>query len=444
MAGRNTTEPTLPAPATTPAPTRTLRRGDRPAELLVLVVGTVVAGIRLGPAIADAVPWAEDVVVFLRAAAQAANGLEPVWTTYAGYLHVLPRLVAAAARWLPAPWAATFLVLVCALVQGAVAALTWHVLRSLSAARWACLVAVVPVVLVPVGVETVLSLANLQWFLLYAALLAAVWSPRGWGGRSVQALVLVVTALSSPFGVLPVLALGVNALVTRSRAALAVGAAGAVAAVVQLLAMRSNSSRELHVGFDLVNLAATYLRRVVADGMLGVGRNGLATYAPGVRIGMACAGAVLLTVVLAIRVGGRRVAVRLLALFALSAAAFLVPSVLENVAGTDPGYQGRYFLAPALLWIAMIALALTWAARIPNWPRVPVRALCAVVAATILVGAALSYPVRIAGREGVPSWRTQLGSAVEACGVTPAAVETIQIAPRGWTVDLSCAEVSCW
>jgi hypothetical protein len=330
-------------------------------------------------------------------------------------------------------------------VQGFAAAFTWHVLRTLSVSRWAAVVAIVPVAMVPLGVEVVLSLANVQWFLLYMSLLAVVWTPRGWPGRLLQAVLLVLTAVSSPFGALPVAALAVRGLVTRSRGALAVAGVGLVATTIQLLAMRAAPSRGLHLAFDPANLIGTYLRRVVADGMIGVGRNGGLTYAPSIKAGLACTAVVVLLAALGVWRFGRRAAVVMAALFGLSVVAFLAPSVLEGVAGTDPLFQGRYMVAPALLWLAMTAVALSAASRVTGVTRLAVRALCAVVVLGVLVAAVLSYPVRVDGREGVTPWLPQLTTDAASCAASPGAtIVVLEVAPRGWTSHLTCSQILDW
>src|SRR4051812_5287771 len=71
------------------------RRFTRPPLAITLVVCALVLAARRPDAIRTPQFWAEDSVVFYAHAYVA--GVHAFWAQYAGYLHALPRLIAAAA-----------------------------------------------------------------------------------------------------------------------------------------------------------------------------------------------------------------------------------------------------------------------------------------------------------------------------------------------------------
>jgi hypothetical protein len=89
--------------------------------LVAVAVGTLVTLGRRPGAVTGAALWAEDGRVFLVQALE--RGVGAVNDSYAGYLHVVPRLIAMGASWLPFGWTPTVYALGAAVVTSACCAL---------------------------------------------------------------------------------------------------------------------------------------------------------------------------------------------------------------------------------------------------------------------------------------------------------------------------------
>ena len=118
--------------------------------------------------------FAEDGQVFLTE--YLKNGLGTLFTTYAGYLHLIPRVITAGCASLGGPDA--FAMCIdggSVLVKVAVMALAFPVMTAYAKSwRWG-LAAASMVLLLPVGQQEVLgNLTNLRWFLLFGALCAVI------------------------------------------------------------------------------------------------------------------------------------------------------------------------------------------------------------------------------------------------------------------------------
>ncbi|HET6346724.1 MAG TPA: glucosyltransferase, partial [Myxococcota bacterium] len=121
--------------------------------------------------------YAEDGTVFL-ADAYRESTWDAVATPYAGYLHVVPRILAEIVSILPVSAAATGLAVSAALVTGLLALLVYHASGTSLTSPWARALAAAVVVLVPVGQEEIPnSIANLHWPMLYALFWVLLWEP---------------------------------------------------------------------------------------------------------------------------------------------------------------------------------------------------------------------------------------------------------------------------
>ena len=175
--------------------------GDRPGRVVavVLALAVVLVPWRSGIAGVRGVPWAEDGRFFLQ-----QDYVSGPWATllrpYEGYVHVPARLVALLVDPFPIAWHGVLVRLAAIVVQGLLAGFAYCVVRTHVRARAIALMVPLVVTLVVVGPETVDNLANLQWYLLYAACLAplSTWPtasarsprpssswPRRWPRRSV-------------------------------------------------------------------------------------------------------------------------------------------------------------------------------------------------------------------------------------------------------------------
>jgi hypothetical protein len=154
------------------------RGSDRVSRPIVAAIGLVMTGLlvmtlRKPDAVLHPQLWAEDGAVFLRDA--LLLGPDAILTPYAGYLHVLPRLVAAGAPHLSAlhaPWLFTAGAIVPVLLVGGL--LASRRLPLTAAERLGCMLLVA---LPPMPGEVLLNLTNSQWILGFVLVLLLMAKP---------------------------------------------------------------------------------------------------------------------------------------------------------------------------------------------------------------------------------------------------------------------------
>lgn len=163
--------------------------------------------------------WQEDGGVFLTDALEApiASIVEP----YNAYLHVVPRVLAAAIAPLPLEWAPLLLSGSAAVVVGLISLYVYRASAAVLRSQWARLLLAGLVVLVPAaGYETNANIANVHWYLIFAAFWALIEAPKTRGAVAVGGLIVAASVLSDPLtGILLPLALwrGATAKTGRER-----------------------------------------------------------------------------------------------------------------------------------------------------------------------------------------------------------------------------------
>ncbi|BCB87379.1 hypothetical protein Psuf_046920 [Phytohabitans suffuscus] len=140
--------------------------------------------------------WAEDGGIFL-AEAVRQGPFDALVTSYAGYFHFVPRLMAAIATLFPAGAASTVLALQAALAVSLLAVLVYvasgsHLTGTLSRVLVSAVVVVVPVA----QGDVLNSIANFHWYGLYALFWMLIWTPSGPAGRTVAVAVTFLVATS--------------------------------------------------------------------------------------------------------------------------------------------------------------------------------------------------------------------------------------------------------
>jgi len=187
------------------------RRPVWPGTLALLLVCGLSLVAKSPDALTNPQFWAEDGTIFFQQ--QQSHVLPLLLTPYAGYLHLLPRLVAWLASWGPLPLAP---VIYCMAAFAINTLCVGYFLLSLAPWRLA-LVAYGGIFLTPTSGEFFGSLSNCQWFVqlfLVAACFAPV-SPCGRCRSAVLSILVLVAALTGPFALL--LALLHGALVAAAR-----------------------------------------------------------------------------------------------------------------------------------------------------------------------------------------------------------------------------------
>ncbi len=376
-------------------------------------VGTLAALLALGRLWATGWPfdrlWAEDGAVFL------ADALDHGWGSltysYAGYLHGVPRVIALLGTELPLADVATYTVLASAAVCGLLAAVVSSAARTVTGSvPWACVAGLATVSVPALRFETLGSLANLQWFLLYAALWLCLTAPRALP-TALVAGVCAAASLSTPLVVVlaPVLllhrrdavrhpagwALGVGLLVQ------AAGIASAPESTGRVLERDPGWPPQVGAWFLQGVAGSTGPTPVVAT---VVGCLVLAAGTAALVTGRAHRGSAIIVTLLGI-----------VLFIGTSCITFAV--------------TGRYLAAGALfLWTGLVLAA-------SSAPRLVAGAVGAVLA----VSAVLGSPVIPDAMSG-PSWWGELTRATQTCAApeAPPAVD-VPMSPEDWgTMRLEC------
>ena len=186
-----------PSVAARPLP-RALRL---PAPLLLL--GWVVIASALQLVRAPGIPawrgmWAEAATVFLSHALDRSVP-EALGTTYAGYLHIVPRLIVEPAALLPLSAAAAVVAINSAVVVSLLAAYVWVAARSVFETRLARALLVALFVFAP---QTLIEIdgtaANYHWYGMLASFFAFLHRPASRREAAAATAVVGFTALSDP------------------------------------------------------------------------------------------------------------------------------------------------------------------------------------------------------------------------------------------------------
>lgn len=440
---------------------RTMARGSRRfgAPTVAAVVGgsaTALAWWRLGPTTRGTV-WAEDGGVFLRD--RLALGPGAVLEPYAGYRHLVPRIVVDLAWLLPVERYAVAVSGLACLVVGVVCALVF--LLSGDVVRpWPLrvLLAAVPVVLPLAPVEISGTAANLHWYVLVLVPWTATHRARTWWGAAALAVVTLAGALTEPLATL-FLPLLLAAWLPPARTAsgrvdlrqLPVTLAAVLGSAVQvqtaLTDERASRPGDLH-GADVL---AGYLLQPVAgawDRRVGVVAEAVRTHGWGVVVvPVVLLGVVLVAAVVLGRGRARWVVV------ALGAGSFVVwwaalavnGSPVQDWAGLGPAAVGappsRYAAASGLLLVsaavAGASVVIGSVGRTGGAARLGAAALAWCVVAAVVVAAVTNAPPGATRRSAGPVWAAEVPAAAAACRADPA-IGSAELRTAPWRAAVPC------
>ena len=259
-----------PSVAARPLP-RALRL---PAPLLLLgwvVVASALQLVRAPGIPAWRVMWAEDATVFLSQALDRSFP-EALGTTYAGYLHIVPRLIVEPAALLPLSAAAAVVAINSAVVVSLLAAYVWVAARSVFETRLARALLVALFVFAP---QTLIEIggtaSNYHWYGMLASFFAFLHRPASRREAAAATAVVGFTALSDPMLalLLPLLVLRPGGLLRSQLGARAIPAAALCGLAAQALAVLTSSGPESVSAFSPLDLPAIYAQRVAGPAVLG-------------------------------------------------------------------------------------------------------------------------------------------------------------------------------
>lgn len=403
--------------------------------------------------------WAEDGAVFGECALTDPFPPACLVMPYDGYLHVVPRTLAWIAASLPPEWFSYSITAVAALALAACAFLVARAIAEGTSSPIAGLIAGVSLSLVyPAGAEVIGNVTNLPWVLFVAS--AAVLTCMLLGrplGRLDAALVLL-TILSSPFGlvVVGVLALGLLLSSDRGRGRSRLLITATVLALVQLaMAFLSPRDPVPHPPITGLTPIEWFIELVFVTGPFG-GRG----LVPGWMVGILAAAILAVLAWRGYRPAGAassRSSDRLgpwrplLAMLTLGAAA---ATVFAGATYLNRHVTARYDYVPAVAVVIAAVLGTALAAR--SWSRsepaggrrIDGSVVAVLVVATVLaVGFGSTFRVMTRASPG-PSYPAVFREGARACEAgAEYAVIPISPLPAGsvtttWEMRIPCARIA--
>lgn len=390
----------------------------------VIVAGTAAGILRQPGKGALNTIWAEDGEIFLTQAVR--DGADAFVTSYAGYYHLVARLLAAIAAALPPAWAGAALAIGAALVTTVFAVAAYELSGEYLPSRLARLIVSVPVAVLPMAQGDVLnSPANLHWTGLYVLFWFLVCRPTSKTGKVLAVLGIVLVAGSDILtGIYLPLALFI-VWFHRDRYAVVKAVAFCVPFFLQVLGLLTGQSERSGLAPDPARGVSGYVLRAVPTAFFGERWVGGRVSTTSLAL-TAVAGLLILTaLVLAWRNFTTPRWWFALAAVVHSVGLYVGPVALSGVA------TARYNVAPALLLlVAVVALIL------PKDRNIPV----SVLAVLLTIVCVVNYRVGNARSHG-PGWQDGLDSARVACATDrggTVAVELPPLAAPGWHATLPC------
>jgi hypothetical protein len=389
--------------------------------------------------------WAEDGPIYLAGAIEGGF-LDAITTEYAGYLVLVPRLIGEVGAALPLRDAPAAMAITSAVFVALSGLAVWyaaagHIASPLLRGALAALTVLTAVG----GTETIVSTANVPWFMLIACFWLLLWRPRSNWSAALGAAFIALTALSTP-GTLFFLPLAIlRAFAVRDGRDLAIVGGYFGANLVQLYAI----ARSDYEGVDPVWTGDVWdvLLQRVADGAVF-----------GLRLGgeiWALLGwpfLILLTLALlgGLALGAWRSApgVRWLAGLTIPIAIvmFVVSIYQRAVAipmlwhdGTWIADAGRYAVVPVMLLVGLVFAIVDRGWRERNWRERPWLGIA--VVAVILISGLVSLPARNVLGRGTPPWSASMDKAERTCSAAPGSAAVFDISPPGFAFQLPCSTV---
>lgn len=447
---------------------RTAARAARHPALALALFGLVcalVAWLRLSAVARDTL-WAEDGRNFLQAAADHGFA-NTVFAPYAGYLHVVPRIIAGTVVLLPVAWWALAMTAASCLVAGGVAVVVFVCARDVVPWAPARLLVASLTVLAPLAPREVLgNTANLHSLFLWALLWLLLYRPRTDLGAVALGAVGLAAGLTEIQGVL-LLPLMVLAPHGRKRWIVRAGILAGLAAQI-FVTVQWPRPHSVHAPVPPLSIAYGYLINVVMPVVLPQSAIGPVLSWAGPAVAIAILFCLTPAVVFVCVRGSRLQRTALAALLVASAGFFVLDIVMNpdsfyNYASFTPSqllsvWLTRYGVAPSMMLIAVVPLAASVAVERrraavasdrpvsaalgahtrldrPSLARTAAVTSCAVIV-LLLLG---QLGPQITRRTWGPEWQPQIVAAAEGCESAAPASRVVLRETLNWHVVLSCA-----
>ena len=415
--------------------------------LTLLALAVILQLLRVGLSNALNSLWAEDGQIFLQGAMDQGF-FHAVFSTYAGYLVFVPRLIGEIAAAVPLRDAPAAVAIAAGIVVALSGLAVWYASAAYIRNPYLRGTLVALTILVPVAnLESVASGAYVSWYMLFATFWLLLWRPATTRGAVLGSLFILATGLSSP-GVwffAPIVVL--RAVAARDRRDLMIVGSFAIGAAVQIPVIALNHEAAV-TPLWTSDIWTTYIQRVV-DGAAFGERLGGAAWA---HFGWTFLVALLACAVVGLAIGLRRATptARYIAAIAIpTSLVMFVVSVYQRAVGTQmmwpPGTHfgngGRYAIVPALL---LVSVALVLIDRSSAKWRGPSGLPWVGMAATslLLLGLAGSFDVSNAAGRGAPPWDDALKSAAATCAAKDLSETTVPTSPPGFGVVIPCDHLS--
>ncbi len=379
--------------------------------------------------------FAEDGANFLK------DGLTRSWPgvifrQYAGYMHLVPRLISGIAALLPLRDAPIVFTLASAMIRAGIAVFIFRASSSHLRAPAFRLLAAAVVITVPSG-ETLDNIANLHWYLIAGAFWAVLWQPRSRVGVAVATSIVVASMCSDPLTLVlaPLVLLRIATLRGWRNQVVSIAFFGA--AIVQLLVV-SHGTRVNQHSYPWGQIPSIAAVRVVVPFVTG--RDIAGDLVGGSAQALLLAGAVAVLLLIAwpgLRAGGPSRAVVMSAMFV--GAALLALAWRKSGAGIpDPSTtlrgDSRYVVTPTILLASALAASLSAIGH-----RMTVRHTVFSGAITTLVVGMMLFGQTPSKPQPGPTWGAELARSRAACASTGATSESLHIRPGSWHVQLPCS-----
>lgn len=404
---------------------------------IIVSVGFISGILRLGIHDAFDTIWAEDGSIFLAGAYQSSP-LAILLTPYAGYAHVVPRLIAPLAAVFPPAAAAGILTVSAIAVVTGVAVLAYKATKATITNSTFRFFFAMFIVMQPVADEVLGSLANLQWYLLFGAFTVLLWTSLTGSATVIGLLVCFLSATSSPFGITLIPIAILRILVLRHRRAWLAPIALVLGVAIQISVMLIAPTRPIAPETSPIRLAAWYISHVAAPTFFGNAitpiETGLASFSLGL-LAIAFLGLLLWFCPASARA---RVWPIVIVTAIYSIVFYLVASATAGLAAP------RYALPAALVLALAFAIVLSNQLPAPGSPQPRVgrerwrRPLTYGIAGIMAVGWVLALP---AVRSGGNSWVDSIHSASQQCTTNIGGEVQVGISPPGWFAAVPCSRL---
>jgi hypothetical protein len=410
---------------------------------LALAVVLQLARLGLGSAL-DSL-WAEDSTILLQGAFEDGF-VEALFSPYAGYLILVPRVIGEVGMAVPLRETAAAVVLASTLVVALSGLVVWvaaagHIRNPYLRGALVALTVLSPVA----SLESVGAGSYVLWYMLFASFWVLLWTPRTTVGAALGGVFVLLTGLSTPglWFFAPLAALRLLAAADRRDAAILAGWAIGAAVQVPVLAATNEAVDPKWTA----DIWTGYLQRVLDGGIFGESLGG---------VGWEVFGWGLLIVLLLATLAGLAFVARRssppvraftalavgtsVLMYAASAYQRAVGSELMWPANAHFGNAGRYAIVPALLLASAAFVAIDrWPRPLPGPRQLPWAGVVAVALAALAIGS--SFQVGDTAVRGTPSWPDALEAAETRCrneDVTYAPVET---SPPGFALFVTCQDL---